>query len=103
LEISGYLAALSSSAEEAIKRLEKQQCDVVITDIFMPGMGGIEGIKAIRQIAPNVKIIAVSGGFSDMPSNDALLAAQKLGADATLAKPFEFDALEATILDVTNS
>lgn len=97
LSISGHEVTNSASVEDALQNMETSQYDVVITDIFMPGMGGVEGIKAIRTLQPSVKIIAISGGFTNMPSGDALKAMQKIGADATLAKPFEIDELKKLV------
>jgi len=62
--------------------------DVAIVDLFMPGIGGIEGIKRIKERNPNCKAIAISGGWGEMCVSDALSAAKKIGADMVLAKPF---------------
>lgn len=61
---------------------------VVITDLLMPGKEGIETIAELRRMAPELKIIAISGGGAT--NNLTFLElAQKIGADKTLSKPFK--------------
>ena len=64
-----------------------EQPDMVITDILMPDQDGLGVISSMRQEAPEVKILAISGG-GVVGNLDLLVAAERLGADATLAKPF---------------
>jgi CheY-like chemotaxis protein len=59
---------------------------VVITDIFMPEMDGIETIDRIRAEYPDTRIIAMACGGER--KQDYLKVARQIGADATLAKPF---------------
>ncbi len=94
----------SQSFENAITSNEIMAVDVVITDIFMPGIGGIEAIRGIKTNWPDVKIVAMSGGFDEaMMSSTALQAAEKVGADAALAKPFTDTALLSTINTICTS
>jgi len=72
---------------EAMRRLEEQVPDLVITDILMPQKEGIECIREIRGLAPNVPVIAMSGGGGGQA--DYLRMAALLGAAAVLAKPFD--------------
>ena len=66
----------------------------------MAGMGGIEGIRKIRDLGYNVKIIAISAGHAGMDKSQTLKAATMQGADAALAKPFEEEDLIAVINDL---
>jgi CheY-like chemotaxis protein len=59
---------------------------LVILDIFMPEMDGLETLAALRAYAPRLPIIAMSGGGAT--GMDLLLEAKQLGADWTIAKPF---------------
>ena len=59
--------------------------------IYMSGMCGIAGITEMGKRQPNIKIIAMSGGFNDMTTESALQAAAKVGADAIMAKPLSPD------------
>jgi DNA-binding NtrC family response regulator len=62
--------------------------DVVITDIVMPDVEGIELIRALKAIHPQCRIIAISGAGPRDGSRSYLQMAQHLGAESTLAKPF---------------
>lgn len=61
--------------------------DVVVTDIFMPEVEGMELIAAITALAPHIPVIAVSGG-GRINAKDYLKSAEDLGAAAIFAKPF---------------
>jgi DNA-binding NtrC family response regulator len=79
---------LARNGKEAVRWLEENTVDLVITDLIMPESEGIETIAVIRKRWPAVKIIAMSGGGRHSPT-PYLAVAATLGADATLAKPFE--------------
>ena len=64
----------------------QQRCDLVITDIMMPGKDGLETIRELRRLDPKVRIIAMSGGGG--PGVGYLELAAMLGAAGTLPKPF---------------
>ena len=70
--------------------------DMVITDIVMPGMEGIETILNLRRARPGTKIIAMSGADASRAS-DYLQWAQRLGADEILRKPFRVAELMAAV------
>ncbi len=88
-----YQATVCFNVEDALDNFEKMKYDLVIIDIFMTGMGGIEGIQRIRKHVPHAPIIAISGGFADMPAERALRAAIQMGADGVLPKPFDIHVL----------
>jgi CheY-like chemotaxis protein len=70
---------------------------LVVTDIVMAAKDGIETIRELRQLAPNIPILAVSGSnHADLYLN----AVSLLGADAALAKPFSFDELVRAVADL---
>ena len=71
--------------------------DIVITDIFMNGMGGIEGIRRLKELCPQSPIIAMSGGWGGLDGTTAIRAATKIGADFGLAKPFKRCQLEGVV------
>ena len=69
-------------------KADLQQVDVVITDIVMPEGDGFEVIEAVKTACPATKIIAMSGGGSQLPGMEYLKLARILGADEVLLKPF---------------
>ena len=84
-------AVLADSGLLGTKIFDASEFDVVMVDIFMPGMDGLETIKGFRQRAPRVPIVAMSGfrlGGSLGPTSDFLGMAAKLGAAYCLKKPF---------------
>lgn len=70
-------------------KVRSSEIDLVITDIVMPDMEGLELIGLLKKSRPDLNIIAVSGAFE----GQFLSAAKLLGAKATLAKPFAARAL----------
>jgi DNA-binding response OmpR family regulator len=83
----------ASNGREAAAIIGERHCDVLVTDLAMPGGEGIETIRAIRKQHPHVKILAVTGAFGE----DMLRVAEALGADASLAKPFSAETLVASV------
>jgi CheY-like chemotaxis protein len=62
LESGGYEVEAAASGYEGVDLFKKKSADLVITDILMEGMDGVETIMELRLISPDVKIIAISGG-----------------------------------------
>lgn len=83
----GHDVALAASAAEAFRIRREMPVDLVITDLFMPGQDGIEVIMALRREAPDLRVIAMSGGGMH-GVHESLEMAEPLGAFATLRKPF---------------
>lgn len=85
----GYQIYAAGSMEEAFEIAQMGMIDVVVADIFMPGMGGIEGISRIRMAWPHIHVIAMSAGMENKVDAHAVLAASRhVGAVAQLPKPF---------------
>lgn len=76
--------------------LKTHRIDLVVTDIIMPCMEGIETIREFREIDPDLPIIAMSGGGLTAGA-DYLRMAEALGANAILAKPFDREELLAIV------
>lgn len=83
-----------SRAEDALEHFQRGAVELLLCDIFMPGIGGIQAIEAVKQNFPETVIFAMSGGAEGMGKDKALLAASKVGADAILMKPFSAEALD---------
>lgn len=92
----GYSVEVGKNGQEAVDLYRASRPDVVLLDMFMPVMNGFDALFLIRQEFPDARVIAVSGGGSNMGS-DALREAQNLGARMTLQKPVGRDALLAAI------
>ena len=84
LEAEGYQVATSASGRTAIEKIQEQDFDVVITDLKMPGMDGIEVLKTIKILQPDVPVIIITG-YSTV---DTAVDAMKSGAFDYIAKPF---------------
>jgi CheY-like chemotaxis protein len=92
LEAGGFDVAIADSGMAGLRTAETDAVDLVVVDIFMPGMDGLETIRALRQRDPEVPIIAMSGSITQgMP--DFLSFASKFGAAASLSKPFRPETL----------
>jgi CheY-like chemotaxis protein len=93
----GFMPFRIINVEDAFAFAGDSSVRIVLTDIFMPGMGGIEGISSIKENFPNIKIIAMSGGYGNTGAERTIKAAKKIGADVGLEKPFTPEALAAAI------
>ncbi|GAB2176255.1 hypothetical protein DLREEDagr8_18130 [Dongia sp. agr-C8] len=89
----GFLVSTAANAREAIGELAAQRPDVILTDIYMPEGDGYELISAMRSFGEAIPILAMSGGALQYGVEDHLGMAKRLGAEATLAKPFRAAAL----------
>lgn len=95
LDIEGYGCHRAPSFEDGMKAVKHNNFAFVIADIFMAGMGGIEGIRQLKQFDPFIPVMAISGGFQGMAGEKTVAAAQAVGADAGLAKPFDRKSFKA--------
>lgn len=96
LEGAGHSVAEASNGAAALQQFEGEPADLVITDIFMPEMDGIEFLVHLRTTYPDVKVLAMSGGGL-FPRDQALSDASLLGADQILEKPFSREDLLAAV------
>ena len=95
LESGGHSVEEAANGKEAFRALETQAFDVVLSDIYMPEMDGVEFLIRLHDTHPGMRLIATSGGgYRD--KEDLLDDAQALGAFRTLPKPVDReDLLEA--------
>jgi len=110
-EKQGWSATTTTEATTALE-LMNDDIDIVITDIIMPDMDGVQLISKIRKTWPEVKIIAISGGGDQgagaykpeaIATNSFLHAAQEAGAHAVLTKPFGIEDITRLIVSQTVS
>jgi signal transduction histidine kinase/DNA-binding response OmpR family regulator len=93
LALQGYQVTVVHSGFEAIEMAKKQDFDLLLTDIKMPGMSGLEAFHAIKQLRPDIVGVAVTGHGAV----DTAIEALKLGMDDFLLKPFALDTLRGAI------
>jgi CheY-like chemotaxis protein len=99
LESADHTVSEASDGHAGLAAYYLNPPDLVITDILMPGKDGIETIRELRVINPEIKIIALSGDVPfDGPS--ILKAAHLFGANEVLEKPFRNDELVRLVEDV---
>jgi DNA-binding NtrC family response regulator len=89
LSKAGYEVSLVDGAEKALALLRESPHDVLLTDVKMPGMGGMELLKEVRTHWPDVRVVVMTGHGSVADAVDAM----KAGAADYLIKPIERDEL----------
>jgi len=89
----GYEVAVAESAEEAFSLLEREKFPVIITDLIMLEMDGVEFCQRIRETDTKTVVIALSG-HSDLYNMDKL---QEAGFDNHLTKPFKIEIISQAI------
>jgi CheY-like chemotaxis protein len=99
LTLAGYEVDTAADGKAGLALYKDRHHDLVITDIVMFGMSGIEVIEELRRTMPRPRIIAFSGN-SDYSVPVFLPTAKRLGAERILAKPVEREILLRTIADV---
>ncbi|MEN9574561.1 MAG: hypothetical protein RL514_2416 [Verrucomicrobiota bacterium] len=96
LTACGYEVVVASDGREALRHYDPPTVALVLTDLLMPDMEGVELILALRRRDVGVKIIAMSGGGTNQP-DVYLRIAQQVGALKTLAKPFPLEELQQAV------
>lgn len=87
LEQYGHEITLAINGREALNPFRPDKIDLVITDILMPDIAGIETIRELRKVDADVKIMAMSGGGT-IGATGYLRMAGMFGAKETIEKPF---------------
>ena len=83
----GHRTLEASNGIAALRILKTTLVDLIVTDVIMPDMEGLEFIQRIRRLSLSSKVIAISGG-GRASGGEYLKVAKLFGADATLPKPF---------------
>ena len=96
LEEAGHEVMTASNSHEGMARFKESPVKLVVTDLFMPEGGGLEGIQMFKTNYPEVKIIVITG-IDDRIRDGVMAAAQGLGADRMFAKPLRMADLLAAI------
>ena len=90
---AGYTVTAASDGEEAIASLEKELFDLVITDLKMPKVGGLEILKAVKEASPESVVLIITA----FATAESAVEAMKMGAYDYLTKPFEVEEVQLII------
>jgi CheY-like chemotaxis protein len=97
LEEEGHQVFQAGNGKEALDILKDNQCDLMVTDILMPDMDGVELVQATEKAVPNMSVLVISGGSKSHGNRsgfDYLKIMQDLThVDRVLKKPFTDDEL----------
>jgi len=94
---AGHEVVTASDGDEALQYLGHETFDLILTDLFMPGVDGIELLTRLKDVDDAPPVIAMSGGGRIVTSPDVLTDAVALGAAHVLEKPFTPDAVTAVV------
>ena len=100
LAVKGHQVVRAGNGKEALKIIESQPIDLIITDIVMPEMDGYELISELRKQSNPPKIIAMSGGSDKRDGEDLLHVAKLLRVDKVIPKPFGSASINAAVMEV---
>jgi CheY-like chemotaxis protein len=99
LVAAGYQVDVAGDGQSLLALHREKPADVLLIDIYMPDVDGLEAMIRLKSEFPGVKIIAISGGgFRD--GADVLTMAAHLGAVRTVAKPFTVDEVVSAVREV---
>jgi DNA-binding response OmpR family regulator len=104
LENDGFDVLVAHNGRRALEIIDSTELDVILVDMFMPGMDGLDSIREFCRCAPTVPIIAMSGSAFRSPMkqiSDILALATDVGAAFGLQKPFRSSDLIAAIKAVS--
>src|SRR5262250_2962629 len=94
LEVDEYKVETASTGEEAVQRVNKGlQPDLVLLDLLMPGIDGLQTLEQLRQVKPGVKVVMLSC----VNDTRKVVQAMRLGAHDYLTKPFQKAELDAVV------
>jgi len=93
LSSEGYEVSLADSGEKAVILMQSKPADVVLVDLKMPGIDGIETLRQIKKTAPDALAIVMTG----YPTIDSSIEALRCGAYDYVVKPFKLNDLKSSI------
>ena len=95
----GHEVQSVDSGKEALKMVRKKDYKLLFTDLKMPGMNGIDVLREVKKLRPNIHMVKITG----YGTIDSAVEAMKIGADDYIRKPFEMDQLCSIIDDISKS
>lgn len=94
LTIKGYEVFTAGNGQEALSVVQAEKPHIVLLDIIMPGMSGIETLQEIKKISPATGVVMITAVTDEALGNHAL----HLGADDFITKPVDLDYLETVLM-----
>jgi len=91
-----YEVVTANSGEEALEKIAEAPFDLVLTDIFMPGISGFDLLKSIKQNHPQTDVVVMTAYGSEEKKDEAF----QLGAKEYFEKPFEMQDIKKFIMDI---
>lgn len=93
LETEGYQVLSAASGEDGLAVFREQNPDLIITDVKMSGMSGLDLLQAIKKVRPSMRVIVITA----FGTAENIAAAMKLGACDYITKPFNRDRLNQAV------
>ncbi|WP_305041200.1 sigma-54-dependent transcriptional regulator [Geoalkalibacter sp.] len=93
LSHSGYQVQSAASGEEALEIMQKTPFEIIISDLFLPGVSGIDILKRVKEESPYTSVILITGNASA----ETAVEAMKEGAFDYITKPFNFEKLKVIV------
>ncbi|HDM78971.1 MAG TPA: response regulator, partial [Deltaproteobacteria bacterium] len=98
LSDEGYRVQVASSGVEALKKVDDDLPDLVLLDIWMPGLDGMEVLQKLKEKYPNLQVIIISGHGNI----ETAVKATKLGAFDFIEKPLSIDKITVSVKNALN-
>ncbi|OGQ94350.1 MAG: two-component system response regulator [Deltaproteobacteria bacterium RIFOXYD12_FULL_57_12] len=98
LKIRGLTVDSVMAGEDALARIDEESFDAIVLDLAMPGLGGIETLRRLKEKQPDLQIIMLTGQATVKSSIEAM----KLGAEDFLEKPLDLNVLLEKIREAKN-
>jgi CheY-like chemotaxis protein len=102
LEVHGYKVIGAGDGQEALEWLDQVSVQLIITDLVMPGMNGVDFIHKVRQKFPILPIIVASGSPGSVVRRLGIESIHVPGATASIGKPFKTSELIAMVQSALN-
>ena len=99
LERAGHEVTQAQDGERALQAVAAAAFDLIVTDIQMPGMGGLDLVNRVRASSPAAKILVISGFLEGSELKDMTSAATQ-GVQGSLEKPFTADRLVTKVTEI---
>jgi CheY-like chemotaxis protein len=97
---AGYALVSVDNGRDALAFLEQEQVDLLVLDVIMPEMDGLEVLMELLKRPARPRIIAISGGSRHLDPSHLLMLSQRMRVDAVLSKPITYDRLLRTMAEV---